>query len=217
MYFGLTSQDIINAFPPITSETSLGGTTSVNNEIALQYAKLMSLLPVAMQKTLNGNRIGEVVVVEGISGGYYVDIDFAAKDHEVGLYASNALIEDVTLCNCKCYSTTDVYDYDKLTYVSGNRYQITDNTFVYNEDAIYKVAYQVDAANSTNDALKALLRDMVACAIGSRIFPSTDQWTATKYYCESAKDTIANYRAGNIPPEFLLNKLSGIATINFMR
>lgn len=55
-------------------------------------------------------------------------------------------------------------------------------------------------------SLSTLLRDMVACALGRRLYASEDDgdWSLVTYYCDSAKDFLAALDGRWTPPELLL-------------
>jgi len=228
MYFNLLPQDIINSFSQ-TQESdfavgSISGSDIILSEIAFQYEKLLTALPQEFIQLME--RVSGEVATVNISGAF-----------TPGLYADPATIrgyivdrgwspcpgqslENTTMCwkyleqqvsltpaniqsnGLNSYTLLDTFDYK------------TENLILY---------YDVDQDNLEIASLKSLLRDMVCCSLGSRIFPvgQTDVWSIVSYYCSEAKKWLAYYEAGNFPSEYkkmkLLNKKSGITSIRMVR
>lgn len=227
MYFGLTTQEVINSFSQ-TQESdfavgNISGGAIILSEIAFQYEKILSILSDSTLQLMD-KVAGEVTNVS-ISGAF-----------TPSLYATNLRGYIVFKGYSPCPGQ-DLESYDmcwqnlqggQLSLVNASITSNGNNTYTLNDTFDSKTQnlvlyYDVDQSNLELSSLKTLLRDLVCHSLGSRLFPTgqSDVWSIVSYYGESADKMMTFLQEGNLPSEFkrmkLLNKKSGITSIKLTR
>lgn len=203
--FGLTYQDILQAFSnSIESDFATAdqcGQKIINDEIDLQEGELLSNLSEASLGYLNELPVHEVTTVT-LSGQSAFVFDFIPdfdKDIRVQVVAkcNDSLILFECFDGCLTGETIS-YWFDETT---GKYYGILDTKIVNNDEKIL-ISYSVDKSVLVLPSLKLLLRDMVACSLGSVLYSDGDStWAAVTRYCAMA-DKKLDKMAGWVPPEF---------------
>jgi hypothetical protein len=108
-----------------------------------------------------------------------------------------------------------------ITSNGNNSYTIAE-TFDYKTENLI-LYYDVDDALLELPSLKSILRSMVCCSLGSRIYPAADadKWSIVTYYCEDADKWMDYFMSGGMPAEYKkmrsLNKKTGITSIRLVR
>ena len=219
MYFGLINTDIVNSFSQAVSADfavgAVNGYAIIDAEIEFQYQKLLSVLPADVIRMMD--QVTNEVAVVNVSGCF-----------EPALYAQNLRGYIVDKQWQPCYNKTIEYT-DGMCWqqngielliteanISGanNVYQILDTFDRQKKNLV--LFYDVDQANLEVKSLKSLLRDMVCCSLGSRIFPvASDTWSIVTYYCEETKKWLDFYQNGGYPVEF--KKIKPKSPISSMR
>jgi hypothetical protein len=210
----------------MSADFAVGGTNGqliIEAEIEFQKFKLEAALPAdALQMLAQVN--GEVVSVN--PSGLFTPT----------LYADNvrAYVVDkgYTPCPGKSYEQTDMcwqsLQNDQLIVTTANISGLSNNNYVLLDDFDAKnqnlvLYYEVNTANLTLTSLKSILRDMVCCSLGSRLYPAADAdaWSVVKHYCTEAEKWISYFEDGNLPAEMkkmkLINKTRGIGSMRLVR
>jgi hypothetical protein len=180
MYYGLTANDIINCFSQsISADYATNGFTGVEiieEEISFQYEKL--------QSSLNSSVLSQLEKIDY----EIVDVDasyqFSATLSPISGSVKAWRIEKTEI---PCYDCWDIDDIEPITQLDVNSFETVDKTW---DRDIYRIviSYEVDQDNLNINSLKSILRHMVACAIGNKLFPAgnNDEWSIVKYHCEEA-------------------------------
>lgn len=227
-HFGLTEAEVVSSFSQAVSAdfavSPLDGYQVIEQEIEFQYQKLLTVLPTEFTQLLD--RVsGEVATVD-ISGnfspsfyaeagtlrGYIVDRGWSP--------CPGASMEDTSMCWQYLGEQLAVTP-ATITDNGNNSYTLVD-TFDYKTENLI-LYYDVDADNLVVPSLKSILRSMVCCSLGSRIYPAgdADKWSIVTYYCDDASKWLDYYMKGGMPAEYkkmrLLNKKTGITSIRLVR
>jgi hypothetical protein len=228
MYFNLTTTEVITSFSQAQESDfavgSISGGPIILQEIDFQYNKLLNALPQEFLQLME-KVSGEVALVN-ISGsfnpGLYAE-DGTLRGYIVAKNWSpcpNQSLEGYTMC---WQQASQYYEVATANIQSNgnNSYTILD-TFDYKTQNLI-LYYDVDDILVEIPSLKSVLRSMVCCSLGSRIYPvgQSDVWSIVTYYCEDASKWLDYYLNGGMPMEYkkikLLNKKCGISSIRVTR
>jgi hypothetical protein len=224
----LTSDEIITSFSQAQESDfavgSISGGAIILQEIDFQYHKLLTALPQEFTQLLE--RVsGEVATVD-ISGsftpGLYAEVG-TLRGYIVDKGWSpcpGQSLEDTTMC--WQYLSQQVSITPATITSNGNNSYTIAETFDYKTENLI-IYYDVDDTNLEVPSLKSILRSLVCCSLGSRLYPvgQSDVWSIVTYYCEDATKWMEFFEAGNFPAEYkkmkLLNKKTGITSIRMVR
>lgn len=227
-YFNLTSDEIITSFSQAQESDfavgNISGSAVILQEIDFQYHKLLTMLPQEFTQLLE--RVsGEVATVdisgsfsptfyaqEGTLRGYIVDKGWSP--------CPGQSLEDTTMCWQYLQQQVAITP-ATITSNSNNSYTIAE-AFDYKTENLI-IYYDVDDTLLELPSLKSVLRSMVCCSLGSRLYPvgQADVWSVVTYYCDDASKWLDYFMNGGMPAEYkkmkLLNKKSGITSIKLVR
>lgn len=216
--FGLVWQDILRAYPK-SIETDFAssvdcGSRTIQSEIAMQEGILLSHLNTATLRQiekLDWHSV-DIADISGSSGFYFDFIPDTDQDIKVYIYED----VDVSTCGNKIDTRCGNFQIDDDSSLLANVTAGYDSTLdkwygildevVDTEDKIY-LSYTIDPDTMVLPTLKGVLRDMVACVMGSYLFTSqNDEWKLVTQYCANS-ERMLSMMAGKkwIPGE--LNKL----------
>ena len=216
MRYGLTTEDIVMAFTgAITADfeaAGLGGVEVIEAEMDFQSAKLDSVIPAFVKSSLK-HIDNEILDVE----------DLGLTDPTIGLVSPTLPAisgsEDFSYyMRGECPDMEDCYS---ESISADNNFDGTYNLYDFNQDKVL-MDYDVDELLLVDDGLKGLLRDMVCCALGRKIYPSADkEWNVVSYHCEEAQAALQMIRDN---PKWLPNSMIGMkfyrnifASLNMLR
>lgn len=224
MPYGLLPEQIVSSFSQaISSDFAVGamdGYAIINQEIEFQYNNLQSSLSKDCLALLE-KVPGEIVTVD-LSGNF-----------TPSLYAVEGTVEAFIIYkgynNCGkplnssgCNRVPELYTSSaaSISANGSNSYSLLD-TFDKSEQYLV-LYYDVDQTLVAPNSLKGLLRDMVCCSLGSRLYPAgADTWTIVKYYCENSTKMLEKLENGYMPGDLkkikLLNPVGGIQTVKVTR
>lgn len=227
-HFGLTEAEVVSSFSQAVSAdfavSPLDGYQVIQQEIEFQYQKLLTSLPTEFLQLMD--RVsGEVAIVdvsgsfsptlyaqEGTLRGYIVDKGWSP--------CPGVSMEDLT--TCWQYLGQQVAITTAAITSNGNNSYTLAEAFDYKTKNLI-IYYDVDSTLLEVPSLKSVLRSMVCCSLGSRIYPAADadKWSIVTYYCDDASKWLDYYMKGGMPAEYkkikLLNKKSSITTIRMVR
>jgi hypothetical protein len=212
--YGLLWTDVVNSFSQaISADFAVGavaGDTIINAEIDFQKNKLEAALPADALRLMERVE-GEIVTVDP-SGNF-----------SPTLYATNlrAYVVDkgVVPCPSQSFESNDTcwQSIDEqwsvtaanISAAGNNAYVLLDTIDTKNENLV--IYYEVDATNLSVPSLKSILRSMVCCSLGSRIYPAADAdtWSVVKYYCEDTDKWLEYFKDGGLPAEMKKMRIAG--------
>lgn len=218
MPLGLLPQDIVTSFSQsVSGDFAVGavdGYTIINNEIELQYNKMLTYLPSEVLNQME--RINGEVTNVSLSGEFTPS--FYAVPETMHGYI---LPKDYQVClgaALGCGTETEAVIVDE-----GDNLYSLDEEFDSKTQKLV-IYYDVDSTNLLIPSLKTFLRSLVCHSLGSRLFPvgNSDVWSIVTYYGEDCKQWMELFASGKyLPAEFsrikLLNKKSGITSIRVAR
>jgi hypothetical protein len=208
--YGLVYTDIVNSFSQAdVSDFAVGavnGQTIIEKEIEFQALKLDEVTPSYLKQL--AEKVDLEVVTVDVSGNFMP-----------GLYAIPASLEawivprDYMPCSINdfyggtCGMLASAPTQATITSLGNNSYHL-DSTFDSHKQKLV-VSYQVDQTLSDFGILKSLLRDMVCCSLGNRLYPTADgdKWSIVKYYCEEADKYLELLESGKLNNSLGLNLL----------
>lgn len=229
MYFGLTTQEVINSFSQ-TQESdfavgNISGGAIILSEIAFQYEKILSILSDNTLQLMD-KVAGEVTNVS-ISGAFTPSL-YAIPETLRGYVTYKGYspcpgqsLESYQMCWQNLQGGQLAITNASITSNGLNSYTLNEVFDSKTQNLV--LYYDVDQTNFELSSLKTLLRDLVCHSLGSRLFPTgqSDVWSIVSYYGESADKMMTYLKEGNLPSEFkkikLLNKKSGITSIKIVR
>lgn len=226
MPYGLLPTDIVNSFSQaISSDFAVGsvdGYVVINQEIEFQHANLESHLSEASLQLLN-NVPGEIVTVD-VSGYFSPSLYAIPETIKAYIVYKGYKTCGKSLLHCGCgqpgYTSIDGFGEASIQSNGDNSYSLLDS---FDKQTQYLVIYyDVDATLVEPKSLKGILRDMVCCSLGSRLYPSgSDTWNIVKFYCDNASKMLDKLDEGYMPGELkkikLLNPTGGIRTVKVNR
>ena len=221
MPYGLTEDQIVSSFSGAISGDfavpPMDGYAVINQEIEFQWQKLQMAMSDKLSMTLT-----EVnYEVPSISGGIYFTPALYAIPETMEVWKVDRCAE---ICGkesfkgcespCGCGVRGSLYPYENRLggiqkLVSGTDYNsIGSNIYQLIEtldtDRDYLViSYKVDESNLIVPSLASILRDMVCCNLGNRLFANIEggKWSIVEHYCESASKWLELLENGWMPPE----------------
>lgn len=180
-YFNLTSEEVINSFSGAISGDFAtyvsNGVEIIEEEMDFQYEKLLTQLNSTLLSYM------EEVNYE------IVDVD-ANYQFSAGLPPINGSVEAwrISKSGVPCKDCWDADDKEPITQIGVNLFETVDKTW---DRDLWRIVikYKVDSDLLEFKVLKSVLRHMVCCALGNKIFPSVegDTWSIVKYHCEEAE------------------------------
>jgi hypothetical protein len=197
-YFGLTSADIVRAFTGAKiSDFDAGGNNGasvIDSEIALQYAKLRSALNERVRRLIS---ISDYEIVTVAPDGKFTTAMPAAGIPKLG-YPGAGLCQEYS-CQPPLLimdAVVSAADASGINWIVANP-----------KPGEAVVRYAVDGSKLILPTLAAILRDIVACAMGRRLYPSgQEEWKQVTHYCDDAKDGLAQIKHKT----FIPHEIAGI-------
>jgi len=203
--FGLTYHDVIDAFTGAVSgdfSSTTNPQVSIENEMDMAAEEILSLMS---QRTI---RLLSHVDYQKIScpTGTFL-LPFLAlnncnlKVYKIADYNSCNSIQNNPLSCGECQPTT-LCASDEITFELANGNEITITDLPTSSQSVY-VSYDIDPDFLVLSSLKKLLRDMVACTLGSKLYSDgTSEWALVTKYCESAQKFMDRMDKNWVPSEF---------------
>jgi hypothetical protein len=222
MYFGLLNTDIVNSFSQAVSADfavgAVNGYAIIDAEIDFQYQKLLSVLPADVIRMMDS--VSNEVAVVDVSGSFspvlYAQPD-SLRCYIVDKQWQPCYNKSIEYTDCMCWQQNGnelLVTQANISAAGNNVYQLLDTIDRKKQNLV--LFYDVDQDNLQVKSLKSLLRDMVCCSLGSRIFPvASDTWSIVTYYCEETKKWLDFYENGGYPAEF--KKIKPKSPISSMR
>jgi len=197
--FGLTYIDIIDAFTGAVSgdfSTAIDPQLSIENEMDLAVEEIVSLMS---QRTINLLSHVEYQKISCPTGTFslpwLVLNNCNLKVYKIADYNSCNSIQNNPLSCGECQPTS-LCTGDEIPFVLVNTFsaavtangnQITITDLPTSSQAVY-VSYDIDPDFLVISSLKKLLRDTVACTLGSKLYSDgTSEWKLVERYCEASK------------------------------
>lgn len=209
MTHGLVPQDILDCYPGtsiedfnVTGDVG-GGDVVVISEIELQAQRLLGYLPTrlrALLKRIPGEQLEVWLDTDPDPDEAWFETALPAQRDSLVVYGVRGPV------GVDCRGALRITDQDavEVEWDEGEgRWRFVDLD-TYNPDLTYIATYLVDQQNVIISTLRALLRDMVACALGRRLFANqSDDWGQVTYHCDAAKELLAHIKKDRnwTPPE----------------
>lgn len=198
MTHGLTPQDILDCYPGtsiedfnVTGDVG-GGELVVTSEILTQAQRLLVYLPSRLRAFLHripGEQLE--VMLDTDPDTAWFETALPAQHDSLVVYGVQGPV------GVDCRGRLRITDQDRVEVEWDEveeRWQFVDLED-YNPDLTYIAAYLVDQENVIISTLRALLRDMVACALGRRLFANqSDDWGQVTYHCDAAKELLMHIK-----------------------
>ena len=215
---GLLPEDILTCYPGlIEGDFAPGGDPGdgesiINAEIDIQAAKLFSMLPTRLQAILRGGAAEVVNPDADTEPGVVIVTTVLPPDGPFEVRGISGRI--MANCQGSIRGLENAVDALVVWNAVAERWELYDPS-LFDPALTWIARYAVDISAIVIGTLQALLRDMVACALGRRIFANQDDgWGQVTYHCDSAKEMLEVVRDRNwLPAELIGRFLLAGATI----
>lgn len=214
--FGLQFMDVVDAFTGAVSgdfSTAIDAQLSIENEIDMQMEELVSMLPIRALKLLGHVDYLKIncpaatfalpfIPVDNCNLRVYLTPDYDNKCNDGYAdyaYFACSVVRPTTLC-----STMEI----PFTVTGAD---ITITNLPNSSQAIY-VSFDIDEDELVINSLKKLLRDMVCCTLGGKLYSDgMSEWKLVEKYCDNASKIKDLFTDSFIPSDFArltyLNKI----------
>lgn len=208
--YGLLPDDILTCYPGLVEDDFApggdpgDGEAIINAEIDLQAAKLFSMLPTRLQAILRGGAAEVIHPDAETDPGVVIVTTVLPPDGPFEVRGLSGRI--LANCHGQIRGLENAVDALVVWNTFTERWEFDDPS-LFDPELTWIARYTVDASAIVISTLQALLRDMVACALGRRIFANQDDdWGQVTYHCDSAKEMLELVRDRNWLPAELIGR-----------
>lgn len=207
-YFGVTVDDIVEYYhgAEVTdfATNGISGSEVIINELEYAEETVLEALPQGFANTLF-NGIPYVQIIDGQSvspsGATFSNLKVMDNNDPLGLPSQTSLGCGGVICPG---NTNILSDSTETVSVSGGVIDITN----YDPNKLYYATMTFDSTVSFS-GLKKLIRDIVACRLGSQLYSrgGEDEWVSVKRACEDSKEMLERLRSDPYWMPYELKKL----------